>query len=266
MERLKFWSEDRELSIGKENPSLFDLLKTCKEVIFDWVDEKPIFHLISLQIDFEAKTAKHGHLWSTTVNFDSLNDQDQEVKTIIAYAITLELPVYPNSPVASEKLIPYWKDVLINGFEAPHEDDSVRLVLSDDEKKDLIDLDSYLNADFSRIRTPVELQIQRTFIQKEFEKLSQANKVLKLLELSIRQLSEKLEKTQRNENELQRCLTENPILFGLDYLRVIPKHQLGSEYEMDYALERINGVYDLIEIEASNLPLYTKERGIRHNI
>jgi hypothetical protein len=39
---------------------------------------------------------------------------------------------------------------------------------------------------------------------------------------------------------------------------VIPKHRLGSEFEMDYALERTSGLIDLVEIEASNHALFTK--------
>ncbi|MCB8980031.1 MAG: hypothetical protein H6657_21685 [Ardenticatenaceae bacterium] len=58
---------------------------------------------------------------------------------------------------------------------------------------------------------------------------------------------------------MQRCLTDNPILFGLDYQLVIPKQALGSEYEMDYALVRWNGQIDLVEIEASTHKLFTKK-------
>jgi hypothetical protein len=67
-----------------------------------------------------------------------------------------------------------------------------------------------------------------------------------------------LDEKERNENALQRCLTENPILFGTEYARVIPKHGLGDEYEMDYALERVSGLVDLVEIEASTHPLFTQ--------
>ncbi|MCY7346665.1 MAG: DUF4263 domain-containing protein [Pyrinomonadaceae bacterium] len=64
---------------------------------------------------------------------------------------------------------------------------------------------------------------------------------------------------ERNENKIQSFLTENPVLLGTEYKRVIPKHLLGAEYEMDYALERYDGIYDLIEIESSNLKLFTKQ-------
>jgi len=53
-------------------------------------------------------------------------------------------------------------------------------------------------------------------------------------------------------------LTEYPILFGTDYARLVAKPKLGSEYELDYALQKYSGEYDLVEIESSSLPLYTK--------
>ena len=41
-------------------------------------------------------------------------------------------------------------------------------------------------------------------------------------------------------------------------MKTIPKHKLGSEFELDYALERTSGQVDLVEIEASNLKLFTQ--------
>ena len=48
------------------------------------------------------------------------------------------------------------------------------------------------------------------------------------------------------------------MLFGPDYVRIIPNHRLGAEYEMYYALERHSGLFDLVEIEASTLALFTR--------
>ena len=50
----------------------------------------------------------------------------------------------------------------------------------------------------------------------------------------------------------------NLILFGSDYVRTIARHRLGPEYEMDYAIERLPGIYDLAEIESSSLPLFKR--------
>jgi hypothetical protein len=92
----------------------------------------------------------------------------------------------------------------------------------------------------------------------ELQKREEAGRVLAALRLAIAELEGLLNDRERNENDLQRCLTHNPILFGTDYRRVIPKHRLGDEYEMDYALERVSGLVDLVEIEASTHLLFTQ--------
>jgi len=85
----------------------------------------------------------------------------------------------------------------------------------------------------------------------------EAIRVLTELRSGINELSGLLEKDTLDEGSLQRCLTNFPILFGLQYQRVIPKYQLGSDFELVFALEITYGLVDLVEIEASNLRLYT---------
>ncbi|WP_157824192.1 Shedu anti-phage system protein SduA domain-containing protein [Planococcus sp. MB-3u-03] len=68
-----------------------------------------------------------------------------------------------------------------------------------------------------------------------------------------------LNNISRNENRLQEILTTYPILFGTEYIEVLDKHRFGSEYEADYVLKRYNGLYDVVEIEASTLNVYTKQ-------
>lgn len=62
----------------------------------------------------------------------------------------------------------------------------------------------------------------------------------------------------RDEAALQRCLTQYPVLFGLQYRAVVPKYRLGKDFEMDYALEQLGGFVDCVELEPSNLRLYTR--------
>ena len=61
------------------------------------------------------------------------------------------------------------------------------------------------------------------------------------------------------EASLQSCLTRHPLLFGSEYAEIHPKHRLGNQYEMDYALIRHSGLVDLVEIERSSDPLYGKK-------
>ncbi len=111
---------------------------------------------------------------------------------------------------------------------------------------------------FAEMITPAELQLMRRAIQQEFERHTEAERILKGLRSAIAELEDCLKDEGRNEGALQKALTLNPILFGAEYIRILPKHTLGSEFEMDYALERTSGDVDLVEIEASNLPLFTK--------
>ena len=60
------------------------------------------------------------------------------------------------------------------------------------------------------------------------------------------------------EEKLQEFLTLHPLLFGMEYKEIKPKHSLGVEFIMDYALRTYNDAYHLIEIEKSTDVLYTK--------
>jgi hypothetical protein len=107
--------------------------------------------------------------------------------------------------------------------------------------------------------SPAELLVLRGAVQREFEARDEAGRLLASLRAGIQELTVELQAEAANEGELQACLTRNPLLFGLDYHRVIPQHRLGAEYVMDYALERVSGFVDLVEIEASAHALYTQQ-------
>jgi hypothetical protein len=78
------------------------------------------------------------------------------------------------------------------------------------------------------------------------------------LDVAIQALAASLDTTERNEHEIQICITSHPVLFGVEYREVIPKHRFGDDYEMDYALRRLNGTVDLVELESSTLKLFTE--------
>lgn len=78
------------------------------------------------------------------------------------------------------------------------------------------------------------------------------------IEAAIGALEAALVNVNEGEAVLQRCLTDHPILFGTQYRRMIAKHRLGSEFEMDFALERFDGIFELVEIEACTHNLYTR--------
>jgi hypothetical protein len=106
--------------------------------------------------------------------------------------------------------------------------------------------------------SPAEIGLIRNVVVRELCERETAGRILASLRIAIEDLSRCLAGEGRNEGVLQRCLTDNPILFGPEYVRVIPKHRLGAEFEMDYALERVSGLFDLVEIEASSHALFTR--------
>jgi hypothetical protein len=125
--------------------------------------------------------------------------------------------------------------------------------------KHRIDDPQYISElDVTEAYSPAEISLIQDAVSKELNRLRSTRALLDALAAAIGQLEELLQGPDRNEGDLQICLTENPILFGTEYIRVIPKHRLGSEYEMDYALQRVNGVVDLVEIEASTHKLFTQ--------
>jgi hypothetical protein len=88
--------------------------------------------------------------------------------------------------------------------------------------------------------------------------LVEAERVIASLTAALDELESELQKNERDENALQRILTSRPSLLGLEYRAIIPKHSLGAEYELDYAAITTNGFVHCIEIEPSNMELYTK--------
>jgi hypothetical protein len=61
------------------------------------------------------------------------------------------------------------------------------------------------------------------------------------------------------EPQLQKFLEENYWIWGFEYSEAISKKQLGAKYEIDFLLKRIDGIWEIVEIERSSLPLFTKK-------
>jgi len=185
---------------------------------------------------------------------------DEHVVSTLARASMQSVPVYPNTEECEPILAQYYEELVINGFLADNNDGTkVRLINTDSPKEKIRDIKYLLNRDVSIDINPTELAIIKKVAKETFSKLSQAEKVLLNLSQGINEFSEILNDTERNEREIQNCLKNNPILFGLEYLRVLPEHRLGSEYIIDYGLEKYSGNFDVVEIESSNLPLYNKK-------
>ena len=68
------------------------------------------------------------------------------------------------------------------------------------------------------------------------------------------------------EPQLQKFLEQNYWIWGFEYTEAIPKQQLGEKYEIDFLLRRIDGIWEIVEIERSSLRLFTNKLGPRKEL
>ncbi len=234
---------------------LWDIVQPAKELIFNIIDGKPIFHVVTCGLD--ARTFEL--VFAPLFNILGLDTEDN-VKSILAMAMVMDVPVYPNTDDVAPKLVAYHKDLLIHGFkEKDRSGKELHVVPTKFQGIDLQSLQFIERVKSQETFSPAEISMMNEVAMKEIKEREQAGLILASLRSAINELSELLEVTKPNESYLQDCLTKYPILFGPEYRRVLPKYRLGAEYVMDYALERTSGLVDLVEIEASTHPLYTQQ-------
>ncbi|EAU55729.1 hypothetical protein AL013_05245 [Mariprofundus ferrooxydans] len=235
------------------------IIKAARELIYNVKNGAPVFHVIGYSFNVSRATLELGHLIDIIIESTDEKEISEEIKNTLAIASIEEVPVYPNIEELAEELSRHYRDMMIEGFEAPDgKGGKMRLKLTKSPGRK-IETIHYLNDILlNEPRHPSELTLIRAAVQKELGKLNKANQLISILELAINELDELLKAKKRNENKLQSCLTNNPILFGLEYQKIIPKYRLGSEYETDYALERYSGIIDVLEIESSNLQVFNK--------
>jgi hypothetical protein len=194
----------------------------------------------------------------------SLNIDIGELKRALAVASEFDVPVLANTSDDEADLTEAYQDLITNGFDVPTEDGKhVRFVMTNEHPGRRIDLDA-LTA--TRTLSPVQVASIGEAVRQKLAEYIIVDRLLATLRAGVSKLREELSSPKRNENRLQSILTRYPILFGLEFRRVIPKHKLGSSYEMDYALERLDGRVDLLEIESSNLALYTQSGNPRKEL
>ena len=244
----------------EEKFTISDMIGACKELIYDVRDGKPIFHAIMYGINAEYIDIEPAPIFEILVSPDDSDEKvNEEIQNILAIATMEEVPVYPNTESLATELANYHRDMLIHGFTAPDgKGGRVRLKLTRSPGSELISPEYLEKLDSTITYFPAEIELIRQTLRDELRRRDHAGRILANLTVAISELEGFLGSQTRNEAELQKCLTDNPILFGTDFVRIIPKHKLGSEFEMDYALERTSGHVDLVEIEASNLKLYTR--------
>lgn len=239
----------RTRSASDMRGTVSQIFRMAKEIIFD-VNEEGNITLTAVVWLLEAKTFEY----VLTPVFQGIFEEDEEVKPRLVWALSDEVPVVPNNEAVAPRLEAIYADLLANGFHMKSEGRLQRFAITDKLK---FDPDGDFNSDRLVIQ-PAEVRLLQARLREEQEQNTEVKAILARLKAANAELSNLLLATSRNEHDLQRCLTKYPILLGLDYRRVLPKHKLGSDYEMDYALELMDGSIDVMEIEASTHSLYKR--------
>jgi hypothetical protein len=233
--------------------TLMSLLGLSREVIIQAVGEdKYEFVLVGFSID--AKTGSF--ILSPDLRFLE-QDKNAAMETIAA-CMALDVPVYPDDDKASAALEDLLSTLYLTGFESEIEGKPVRLKYRGERGLRFNTETGVLESNVTASIAPGDALLaagQARLVERDS---AAAHALLVSLRNGIDELESLLALSTRDEEALQRCLTIWPVLFGLDYKRVIPKYMLGSDYVTDYALERHSGLIDVVEIEPSTMKLYTK--------
>jgi hypothetical protein len=230
----------------------FWLLSTAKEVIFEAVEAEYLLTPVAW-ISYPEKGIQmlQPH---TVLRTPSRNT----AKLWLSFAVAADVPIVPESAETAPQLNEVFYEMWYKGFEVADEDGKTvtRRVDFDSEPNSPVEV--WLRGARGSWQMPEMIDQILTKVGPESLKHAQAMLALERIDRAIQQLESLLGESNRNENALQRCLTGNPIFFGPSYRRILPKHPLGAEYVTDYALEKVDGGVDVIEIESSTLKLYTQ--------
>ncbi|SFK67573.1 protein of unknown function [Marinilactibacillus piezotolerans] len=230
-------------------------------MIFD-VDQndRPLLHIIGYTFNSSYNSLEMVHLLQTSVEASS-DELDRVIVHELAMSVIYNIPVFLNHDELEESLSKYYNQLYEHGFQLINENYEVKKYkLLDTLVPDFVDQKGELTGEkIPRIYSFSEVKYYKNILMEKLKKLDNAQYVINNLKDGLNELSEGLNSFSRNENRLQEVLTNYPILFGTEYIEVLDKHSFGSEYEADYVLKRYNGLYDVVEIEASTLNVYTKQ-------
>jgi Domain of unknown function (DUF4263) len=275
MARLDQWSEERRHSLiffgndeefqnltqeraksrkGKDHGFEWTLIASSREIIFELRDGEPVFNFVLIGIDSQTLELV------TAAAIEGTGHDDDDVKKTLALAVAEHIPVYPNTPEDAPRLLSYQKDLMAEGFSVGKEENGRRrYILTRYEESARTPEEALERLASEEFLSPVEAEIVRNALAERLEEHELAGRALARLRSGVDELESLLSADVR-EADLQECLTRNPALFGAEYREIRPKHRLGAEFEMDYALVRVSGTVDLVEIERSSHRLF-KQNG-----
>lgn len=244
---------------GANGLSQEHIMRAARELIYTHEDGRPTFHVVGYTINVRRGQLQLGAHLKILTSGESREEIAQEVRDTLAHAHIYEVPVVPDTDALVDELAGHYRDLMLRGFTAPDgKGGRQRLKLVRAPGDRVGSLEHLRELTLTEPLHPAEIALIRRTVQDEIARFSEAQALVGALDVAIASLTVALEADSRNESALQRCLTENPVLFGLEYREVLPKHRLGSEFEMDYALKRFSGLVDILEIEASTLPLFNR--------
>lgn len=254
-EELLALAEARWREHGVELPPMSAaLFRTAHEIIFESRDDRPVLTFVVRMFDPETFEL----VLSPALEMTDFEDAE-DFKFQLALAFIHDVPVLANEPADAVELSEYYRSLMEVGLSRKDEAGrDVRLALTrygerlGDAYEILTDLRQ------TETLTQGEAQLLQRALEERAEENAEAAALLAALRAAISDLGGLLDSDETTEEDLQQCLTRNPLLFGPQYKEVRPKHRFGSEYVADYALIRVSGLADVVEIEKSAYPLYTK--------
>jgi hypothetical protein len=222
------------------------LLDSCEEIIYSFENSIHVLHLVVRSFDTNTLEIIIESLWKLS------SDDENSFKFLLSLILSKNIGIYGDNDIYQQTL----DDLLTKVFQEGIIVEGKQYKLTKYDSFDVNDIKSLLKFLNSNERIyNFEVKLLNESISPKLKLAS----YLHDLEKIILELEAIINSKNRNENQIQTFLTANPVLLGTEYKRIVPKHKLGSEYEMDYALEKYNGIYDLLEIESSNLKLFTKQ-------
>jgi hypothetical protein len=244
---------------GSDGFGSWELTRMAKEIIYCH-NEKGMatFNYVIFGLDLGSAEL------TVSKSFELVDPDREELIETIGLAYALNVPVVPNTPELATELEALEREFFTYGIKSSS--GSGRLMPSSYVGVDIDSLQALESLGKVQPIHPSEVRVLMETVRRELGVLAEAQRAIDSLRGAIEELSKLLTEEQRPEGDLQRCLTRHPILFGPEYIRVVPKFRLGGDFEMDFALQRSSGLIDLVEIEAARHPLFTKKGNPRSEL
>ena len=114
--RDDFYKKNKNENSKDRRLSSWSMIQSAKEIIFDIVDKMPIFHIILHSINVKRGEIEISHVWDQLISDVSKEETSNEIRSTLAMAHALDVPVYPNTETVAPLLAEYYRDLMLNGF------------------------------------------------------------------------------------------------------------------------------------------------------